>query len=209
MNQPSAPKNILIACEQSQVVCAAFRCLGFSAFSNDVLPSYGGHPEWHIIGDAAQVVSGGRFLTEAGASINIEKWDLMIAHPPCTMLTHSSAVALSQGKHSLEDVMNARTFFLTMLHAPIHFIAVENPAPMAIAELPKYSQILQPYNFGHRYSKRVCLWLVNLPPLIPMRGYYTEHVQWLKHCAGTARRRSRTFEGIAEAMAAQWGALLY
>ena len=200
--------NILIACEQSQVVCAAFRHAGYTAFSNDLLPCYGGHPEWHLIGDAAQVVKGGCWQTESGASIFVEKWDLIIAHPPCTMLTHVSAVALSKGLHTLEQVKEGARFFMEMLNAPCEHVAVENPAPMKIANLPPYNQIVQPYMFGHKYSKRVCLWLRNLPPLIPMLGYYTEHLQWNKHCAGNARRRSRTFEGIAEAMAYQWGGLL-
>lgn len=202
---------VLIACEQSQVVCSAFRRLGIEAYSNDILPCYGGHPEWHILGDARRVVKGlGFFPLENGHVLNMgrEFWGMIIAHPPCTMLTHSSAVALSQGKHDMEDVKNAALFFLQMLYAPCRMVAVENPAPMAIAKLPRYSQIIQPYNFGHPFSKRVCLWLRGLPPLLPMSGYYTEHQEWVKHCAGNARRRSKTFEGIAEAMAAQWGSLL-
>ena len=201
-------KRVLVACEQSQVVCAAFRNDGYEAYSNDILPCYGGHPSWHIIADAAQVIKGGSFVTECGASIFVKRWDLIIAHPPCTMLTHSSAVALSQGKHTLGDVRKGAQFFMQMLNAPCDRVAVENPAPMKIAQLPPYNQIIQPYDFGHPFSKRVCLWLRGLPPLLPTRGYYVDHKQWLKHCAGNPRRRSRTFEGIAEAMAWQWGGLL-
>lgn len=201
---------VLIACEQSQVVCSAFRSLGFEAYSNDLLPCYGGHPEWHIVGDAQLIVEGcAAFPLQDGCTVNIDgRWSLIIAHPPCTMLTHSSAVALSKGLHTLEDVKQAASFFLSMLHAPCDLVAIENPAPMRLAGLPKYQQIIQPYNFGHPFSKRVCLWLKNLPPLIPTRGYYVEHAQWLRHCSGTPRRRSKTFEGIAEAMALQWGSLL-
>lgn len=201
-------KMVLVACEQSQVVCAAFRQLGINAFSNDILECYGGHPEWHILGDAAQVVRGGVFRTQDRRLVSVPRWDMIIAHPPCTMLTHCSAVALAKGKHTMEDVRHAASFFMEMLNAPAQFVAVENPAPMKITGLPRYSQIIQPYEFGHEYSKRVCLWLRGLPPLLPMRGYYTQHVQWIKHCAGTPRRRSKTFEGIAEAMAYQWGGLL-
>lgn len=201
-------KTILVACEQSQVVCMAFRQLGYAAYSCDLLPCYGGHPEWHIVFDAARVINGGVFPLESGSLIVTDHWDLLIAHPPCTMLTHSSAVALSKGLHTLKDVKEGAAFFMKMLNAPVPRVAVENPAPMAITGLPGYNQILQPYEFGHKYSKRVCLWLKNLPQLLPMRGYNNNHVQWLKHCAGNSRRRSKTFEGIAEAMAAQWGALL-
>lgn len=201
-------KTILVACEQSQVVCLAFRQLGYAAYSCDLQPCYGGHPEWHIIFDAAQVINGGVFPLESGALLIADHWDLLIAHPPCTMLTHSSAVAFAKGLHTIEDVKEGATFFMKMLNAPVPRVAVENPAPMAITGLPRYNQILQPYEFGHKYSKRVCLWLKNLPQLLPMRGYNPNHVQWLKHCASNSRRRSKTFEGIAEAMAAQWGALL-
>lgn len=201
-------KMVLVACEQSQVVCAAFRRLGINAFSNDIQGCYGGHPEWHIVGDATRVVRGGKFILETGASIFCNCWDMIIAHPPCTMLTHSSAVAYSKGLHTDDDIAEARRFFLEMLNAPALFVAVENPAPMKRAQLPPYNQIVQPYDFGHPFSKRVCLWLRNLPPLLPMRAAYTEHEQWLKHCAGNPRRRSKTFEGIAEAMAHQWGGLL-
>lgn len=205
----SKPK-VLIACEQSQVVCAAFRYLGYEAYSCDLLPCYGGHPGWHIIGDAAQVVKGeGVFRLESGERLVVlGRWSMIIAHPPCTMLTHSSAVALASGKHTLDQVEEARCFFLEMLNAPAEFVAVENPAPMKFIGLPRYDQIIQPYDFGHPFSKRVCLWLRGLPPLLPMRAAYTSHEPWLKHCAGNSRRRSKTFEGIAESMAHQWGALL-
>lgn len=201
---------VLIACEQSQVVCTNFREAGYEAYSCDILPCYGGHPEWHIVGDATQVIGGhGEYTLENGSKISVPGfWALIIAHPPCTMLTHSSAVALSKGLHSEEDIKKARNFFMTMLNAPAPLVAVENPAPMKFIGLPRYNQIVQPYNFGHPYSKRVCLWLKNLPPLLPMRATYTTHKQWLEHCASNPRRRSKTFEGIAEAMAAQWGSLL-
>lgn len=200
---------VLIACECTQVVCAAFRAVGVEAYSNDIMPCLGSHPEWHIIGDAREVVKGtNRFITEFGNVVSIKgSWDIVIAHPPCTMLTHSSAVALAKGQHTMADIEEARSFFLDMLNAPAQHVAVENPAPMKICGLPKYTQLIQPYQFGHPYSKRVCLWLRNLPPLLPMRGYYVEHQQWLRHCSSAQHRRARTFDGIAEAMAEQWGSL--
>lgn len=201
---------ILIACEVSQVVTMAFRKYGYNAYSCDLLPCYGGHPEWHIKADARRVVRGhGEWRAESGVIIQVPGfWDMIIAHPPCTMLTHVSAVALSQGKHSLEDVEDGALFFWQMLHAPTPLLAVENPAPMGICALPPYNQIVQPYMFGHQYSKRVCLWLRGLPPLLPTMAEYTNHKPWLLHCASSSRRRSRTFEGIAEAMALQWGPIV-
>lgn len=199
--------NILIACEQSQTICKAFRHLGFSAYSNDIEPNYGGHPEWHIIGDALEVVKAGQaFKTESGTITPVvDKWNLIIAHPPCTMLTHASAVARSKGLHTQDDIEKATQFFMAMLNAPADHVAIENPAPLKDIGLPRYQQILQPYEFGERFSKRVCLWLVNLPPLICEGGLVPEHKQWLKHCNHTGKRRSKTFEGIAKAMANQWG----
>lgn len=196
---------VLIACEQSQTVCLAFRRLGFSAYSNDIEKCYGGHPEWHILGDARTVIKNKQLVTlENGASMITPHWDLIIAHPPCTMLTHSSAVALANGKHTMEDVRLGAEFFIAMLNAPCPRVAVENPAPMRIANLPKYNQIINPYEFGHPYSKRVCLWLKNLPQLL-QTCYNPMHESWLLHCASNSRRRSKTFEGIAQAMAEQWG----
>lgn len=202
-------KLVLIACECSQVVATAFRSRGYAAFSCDLVPCYGGHPEWHIIGDAAQVVKGNSvFVTESGTQLVVGMWSMIIAHPPCTMLTHSSAVAYSKGLHSDEDIARSRSFFLKMLNAPSPMVAVENPAPMKCAALPSYNQIVQPYDFGHKYSKRICLWLRNLPPLLATHAQVINHEQWIKHCAGNSRRRSHFWSGIADAMAVQWGGLM-
>lgn len=202
-------KYVLVACECSQVVTAAFRSHGFAAFSCDIVPCYGGHPEWHIIGDAAKVVKGNSsFVTMAGASIYVDKWSMIVAHPPCTMLAHVSAVAYSKGLHTDNDIEHARRFFMQMLNAPCDMVAVENPAPMARAALPRYNQIVNPYDFGHPFSKRICLWLRGLPPLLPTSARIVNHVSWHDHCAGTSRRRSHFWSGIADAMAIQWGGLL-
>lgn len=202
-------KVVLVACECSQVVTSAFRSHGYAAFSCDLVPCYGGHPEWHIIGDAAQVVKGNSvFVTMSGTQIYVDKWSMIIAHPPCTMLTHSSAVAYSKGLHTDDDIEHARSFFMEMLNAPCDMVAVENPAPMSRAKLPGYNQIIQPYDFGHSYSKRICLWLRNLPPLLPTHARVLNHESWLKHCAGNPRRRSHFWDGVADAMATQWGGLI-
>lgn len=182
-------KRILIACECSQVVTTAFRHAGALAFSCDILPSYGGHPEWHIQSDVTLVM--------------YDNWDLVIAHPPCTMLSKVGAQHLHNGKHTIEQVNAARDFFMlfTKLSCPT---CIENPIPMKIAGLPPYTQLVCPSQFGHPFSKKTCLWLYDLPPLLPVRGYYTDAHSWVLHCNSTMKRRSRFWEGIAEAMATQW-----
>lgn len=201
---------LLVACEYSQIVTAAFRAIGIRAYSNDIIPTEGNHPEWHIIGDARQVVQGnGHFRLQTGEWLYMPGFfDMIIAHPPCTMITHSSSVALAQGKHSLDDVKEGAAFFLQMLNAPAYYVAIENPAPMKIAGLPQYNQIVQPYMFGHPYSKRICLWLKNLPPILPTGPWCNNYSSWIKHCSGTSKRRARFWEGVADAMAMQWGDIL-
>ena len=151
---------ILIACEESQVVTAEFRKLGFyNTFSCDLLPTSGLHPEWHIKGDAvAEAYSG--------------KYDLMIAHPPCTYVSRAGArwmypTAGNLSQERINKAMKAKDLFMKLLNAPIPYIAVENPTPLKIVELPKQDQAIQPYEYGHEYSKRTLLWLKNLPPLKP------------------------------------------
>lgn len=201
-----AAKFVLVACEESQAVCKAFRNQGFTAFSCDIQPCSGNHPEWHICDNAERVVLGsGNFRLQSGQVLNIRTaWDLIIAHPPCTMLTKSSAVAYSKGLHTDEMIRQARAFFMAMWMAPCEHIAVENPIPMQRAQLPPYTQIIQPWFFGHEFSKATCLWLKNLPPLLPTYAKPVEIKQYLRHCSHSPKRRSKTFPGIAEAMATQW-----
>ena len=184
-------KKVLVACECSQVVTKAFRDAGASAWSCDIEPCYGGHPEWHFQCDVTALLN------------RCWSWDLVIAHPPCTYLTKTSAVALSRDKSRLVKMEKAREFFMlfTCLGIPT---CIENPVPLSIALLPPYSQIVCPSQFGHQYTKRTCLWLYGLPPLLPMRGYNPNAKQWLLHCSNRPKRRARFWEGIAEAMAAQW-----
>lgn len=182
-------KKVLVACECSQIVTKAFRAAGASAWSCDVEPCYGGHPEWHFQCDVFQVI--------------YQSWDLVIAHPPCTMLCRASAMRLADGHHTMEMVKEARDFFMvfTQLDCPV---CIENPIPLKAAQLPRYTQLICPSQFGHPYTKKTALWLYGLPPLIPMQGYYTKTIQWVYTAAGGSKRRSRFWEGIAEAMAAQW-----
>lgn len=217
---------VLVACEESQRVCNAFRKLGHEAYSCDIIECSGGHPEWHIIGDALKVINGGcDFITQDGEKHTIiGKWDLLIAHPPCTYLTNASAVRMRVKGEIVPEryakAMEAKEFFMRFINADCDRICVENPVPLKIVNLPPYTQIIQPWQFGHPYSKRTCLWLKGLPKLEPT-NIITEGVQpyvngGCKDAHGNYRRfqgrkerdaktRSKTFEGIAEAFANQWG----
>lgn len=182
-------KKVLVACECSQVVTNAFRTAGAEAYSCDLETCYGGHPEWHFQGDVSLIL--------------YENWDLVIAHPPCTMLAKSGVIWYRNGRHTKEDVAKAREFFMkfTCLGVPT---CIENPVPFREAGLPKCTQLVCPSKFGHEFTKKTCLWLYDLPPLLPMRAECLNAESWVMHCSNRAKRRSRFWEGIAEAMAAQW-----
>lgn len=216
---------VLVACEESQRVCVAFREKGHEAYSCDVIEPSGGHPEWHIKGDVLPYINGNcSFITMDGIEHTITgKWDLLIAHPPCTYLTNASAVRMRvKGeivKERYEKMLEAKEFFLAFYNADCNKICVENPVPLKLCELPKYDQIIQPYWFGHPYSKRTCLWLKGLPKLEPtnMMDHWEPYVnggnldahgnyrQFKGRNERDPKTRSKTFEGIANAMAEQWG----
>ena len=196
---------------------------GHEAYSCDVQEPSGGHPEWHILGDAIAALDGGTVTTMDGATHAVGKWDLLIAHPPCTYLTNASAVRMRAHGEIVADryakAMDAREFFMAFLSADVQKIAVENPTPLKIVDLPPYTQAIQPYEYGHPYSKRTCLWLKGLPKLRPTK-ILDEHEPYVnggcKDAHGNYRRfqgrkerdpktRAKTFPGIAEAMAEQWG----
>ena len=220
---------VLIACEESQAVCTAFRKLGHEAYSCDIQECSGGHPEWHIMGDVLPLINGScEFNTADGTHHIIDgRWDLLIAHPPCTYLSNAGAARLYRkfdGK-SYADVerlskgLKAKEFFPAFLSADCPQIAIENPIPSGIYMLPAYSQIIQPYQFGHPYSKKTCLWLKGLPNLKPT-NIVDPICSWVsggsKKSDGSPRTncgmkfrdsktKSKTFPGIAQAMAEQWG----
>ena len=216
---------VLVACEESQVVCTAFRAKGHEAYSCDIQEPSGGRPEWHILGDALEAIKGGEVVTMDGKAHEVGKWDLLIAHPPCTYLTSAGSMRLfrvdSNGERWIkadryEKMKEASQFFRRFLGADCEKICVENPAPMKICELPKYSQIVQPYMFGHPYTKRTCLWLIGLPELVETKrvrptarwvdtGFGPTTRTSLKGKKTSAKERSKTFPGIAAAMADQWG----
>ena len=209
--------NILVACEESQRVCVAFREKGHEAYSCDVQMCSGGHPEWHILGDALNAVESERVVTIDGKTHYVGKWDLLIAHPPCTYLSNAGARFLYPkgvlNEDRLKKGLVAKDFFLRFWQADIPKIAIENPIPSRIYGLPKYTQTIQPYFFGHPFKKKTCLWLKNLPTLRPTNIISVENCQSTKiagnwfNIGGKDRQKNRakTFEGIATAMAEQWG----
>lgn len=208
---------ILVACEESQTVCKAFRERGHEAYSCDIQVCSGGHPEWHIKGDVRPLLlpnrtwdsrHGIQFQTMDGKTHDVQYWDLIIAHPPCTMISKVSSVALKQGKHSIDDVYEGAEFFMDFYELNGK-VCIENPVPMKLAGLPKHSQTIQPYEFGDNWTKLTCLWLKGLPPLIPqcyaiMGEKRNVAPSWVYHKHGR-KLRSKTFPGIAKAMAQQWG----
>lgn len=217
---------VLVACEESQAVCIAFRKLGHEAYSCDTQECSGGHPEWHIKGDVLPLINGNKpFITMDGdLHAIVGTWDLLIAFPPCTYLTNAGSVRLRVkgeiNKERMAKAIEAKAFFMRFLEADCQKICVENPTPGKIHQLPQYTQAIQPWWFGHPYTKRTCLWLKNLPPLTPtdiIQEGVTPYVNGgCKDAHGNYRRfqgrnerdpktRSKTFPGVAQAMAQQWG----
>ena len=219
--------NVLVACEESQRVCTAFRDKGHNAFSCDIIDCSGGHPEWHIKQDVIPLLNGRcEFITVDGTKHKIEsKWDLIIAHPPCTYLSNAGARWLYSGGELNQKRFvlgqKAKEFFMTLYNADCEKICIENPVPTKIYELPPYSQTIQPYEHGHPFTKKTCLWLKGLPMLQPSEivepikgktitlksgkqrlNCWTMAIKWDKD---RQKNRAKTFEGIAKAMAEQWG----
>ena len=213
---------VLIACEESQAVCIEFRKLGFEAFSCDIQECSGGHPEWHYQQDVFEVIDMG--------------WDCMIAFPPCTHLAVSGAAWFEQKRKDGRQQQGI-DFFMAMINAPIKHIAVENPIGIMSKIYKPPTQIIQPFYFGDNTKKTTCLWLKNLPKLYhnknvnlfdreithvePVlieyaskksksgkRNYSGAAAQWFKTKEERSKARSKTFPGIAKAMATQWGEYL-
>ena len=216
---------VLVACEESQVVCKAFRERGHEAYSCDLQECSGGYPEWHIQGDCIPLLNGRcRFETMDGAKHEIkERWDLLIFHPPCQFMSKAGArwmypKAGVVDKERLKKANLAKRFFLLGLNADCERICVENPVPLKIVGLPQPTQKVQPYEHGHSFSKCTCFWLKNLPKLRPTK-IVKEYKPYLpsntssfarggggsRGVAHDAKTAAKTFEGIAKAMAEQWG----
>lgn len=190
---------ILLACEESQVVCKAFRAKGHEAYSCDILPCSGGHPEWHIQGDV---------LPE------LEKdWEMVIAFPPCTHLAVSGAAWFEQKRKDGRQQQGI-DFFMKFTNLKCEKVAIENPVGIMSSVYRKPDQIIQPWMFGHDTTKKTCLWLKGLPPLQPTKIVSPEYKicadgkkypLWHIHTGkGKSVERSKTFQGIADAMAEQW-----
>lgn len=179
---------VLVACEFSGVVREAFRAQGHDAWSCDLLPT--DQEGQHIVGDVTSILSQG--------------WDLMIAHPPCTYLAASGARWFAS-RPTLQE--KALDFVRILLDAPIPFIALENPVGVISTKIRKPDQIIQPWMFGHGETKATCLWLKNLPKLLPTNvvSGRSPKCHWTSPSEDRWKIRSRTYEGIARAMASQWG----
>ena len=209
---------ILVACEESQAITKEFRKLGHEAFSCDLLPCSGGHPEWHYQQDVFEVIDKG--------------WDMMIAHPPCTFLAVSGARWLynkdgTKNEERWKNQAEGLDFVQRLMDAPIDKIAIENPISVISSNIRKPDQIVHPYHFGDKASKSTCFWLKNLPKLEPTNivekgefkewidkktgktkrqaTWYYEALQKAKTPAERRTLRSKTFKGMAEAIADQWG----
>ena len=202
----------MVACEESQTVCKAFRELGHEAYSCDIQDCSGGHPEWHLKQDVLPLLH--------------EHWDLIIAHPPCTYMSkagarwmYPTAGNLSEERYKLSQ--EAKDFFMEFYNCDCEHVAIENPVPLKVVGLPKPTQSIQPYEFGEPYSKKTLLWLKGLP-LLKSTQILTEHTPWMPSNTGGFSRgqggsrgiahdpktASKTFQGIADAMAKQWGDFL-
>lgn len=210
-----APGKVLIACEESQAVTKEFRALGHEAYSCDILPCSGGHPEWHLQTDVTELLN--------------ERWDMILAFPPCTYLTVTGNRWFNVERYGAKAIQRhkdreeAIKFFMLFANADCHRIAIENPVGIMSSEWRKPDCIIQPYQFGDPYEKKTCLWLKGLEPLRPtnivepprrtefksgktMPAWYAE--AWKLPKEERAKLRSKTFPGIAKAMAKQWGLLL-
>lgn len=196
---------VLIACEESQAVCIEFRKRGHEAYSCDLQECSGGHPEWHIVGDAVKI-------------LHSQNWDLVIAHPPCTRMANSGVMWIEK-RNLWGDLYEATEFFNEFVkYGKLgNKIAIENPIPhkYAVEKIGKYSQVIQPYQFGHMERKATCLWLFNLPELKETDNVFykmqnlpksqQQRIHYLPPGPERAKLRSKTFTGIAKAMAEQWG----
>lgn len=191
---------ILVACEESQAVTIELRKLGHEAYSNDLGPCSGGHPEWHLQADALELLK--------------IRWDMILAFPPCTYLSNAGAKHLFRGgqlnRERYTKGLEAKAFFLRLLEADCPRIAVENPVSSRIYEMPPHSQEIQPWQFGHPVQKKTRLWLIGLPPLEPTEivnyqcGCHEAGTWFMKGGKDRQKNRAKTFPGIARAMAEQW-----
>lgn len=194
---------MLIACEESQSVTKEMRALGIEAYSCDIEPCSGGHPEWHIQGDVTPLLE--------------QEWDMIISFPPCTHLAASGAPWFKRKREDGRQ-QQAIDFFMLFANAKCGKICIENPIGIMSTIWCKPDQIVQPWMFGHAESKATCFWLKGLPKLVETNNVKhtfdslpknkQQRIHYLPPSKDRGRLRSKTFEGIAKAMAEQWGGLL-
>lgn len=215
-------KRILVACEESQRTTLELRNHGFEAYSCDIQDCSGGHPEWHIKGDALKLINGNcSFKTCDGKRHRISgKWDLLIAHPPCTYLTSCGNAWFNEEKYGEKAKqrklfrLESEKFFMEFVNADCDKIAIENPVGWMNTHYRKPDQIIQPYQFGDPYKKTTCFWTKGLPNLVPTDVVTMEKVNktvgkgnWFdcpKNGIPRAVWRSKTFPGVSKAIAEQW-----
>lgn len=218
VNKPKIILNVLIACEESQAECKAFRELGHNAYSCDIQPCRkGANPGWHIQADVTPLLGEQKyFVTQSGKMCTVSKWDLIIAHPPCTYLSKVGSLHLYKNPDvhikdngrdlyinldRYEKLLKAHEFFMKCLRAEARYVAVENPIPMRLAHLPKPTCYACPSWFGVKYTKKTLYWLRNLPPILA-EYIYSNPKCYVKSSRG--KYRSRTFPQMAMAIARQW-----
>lgn len=229
--------NILVACEESQTITKELRLLGHNAYSCDLLPCSGGHPEWHFNVDVFEIIENKGGLLQNGKLKNVKIWDIMIAHPPCTYLAVSGAKWYYHPEdkdlprelrrphprypNRVGDREEAFNFFMALAKAPIDKIAIENPIGIVSTRWRKPDQVVQPYMFGDEATKTTCLWLKGLPKLVATNlvekgeriffksgksqpKWYSDAFVKAKSHEERRTMRSKTFPGMAKAMAETW-----
>ena len=209
---------VLVACEESQAVTIELRKLGHEAYSCDIEPCSGGHPEWHIQDDVLPILNGGTFVTSDNApSRTVLKWDMIIAFPPCTHICNNSQrwyVPYGNKPTYLRE--DGAAFFKNFIDLDCPKVAIENPVGIMSKRFRKPDQIINPFQFGDTECKKTCLWLKGLPELVPTdvipperrtndlwRGKF-DGVNYSWNDPKCAKLRSKTFPGIAKAIAIQW-----
>lgn len=207
---------ILVGCEESQAVTIELRKLGHEAYSCDIKSCSGGYPEWHLKGDVLKMILGGTFFTQNGGVIDVYNWDMGIFFPDCTYLTISANKWYADqpprksgtlvGRARREAREKAIDFFMILYNSNIPKVGVENPIGVISSRFRKPEQVLQPWMFGHGETKATCLWLRGLSKLTPtdiVKGR-EQRLHYLPKTKDRATIRSRTYPGIAKAMALQW-----
>lgn len=205
---------ILVACEESQAITIEMRKLGHEAYSCDIQECSGGHPEWHVKDDVLKIIGGGtQIMTSDGEIHDIpSRWDMIIAHPPCTELCSSGQRWFTEGKKSYKLQREAIAFFYKFVMADCDHIAIENPVGVMSSAYRKPDQIINPWQFGHPEQKKTCLWLKGLPLLKETENVYNymmtlplkKRTRIWQMGSGHGKERSKTYPGIAKAIALQW-----